>query len=276
MGWSNSPPTLQPLQLQKKYAERRLKWLVVAFVLFGAFGVTASHAQLYKWVDENGKIQYTDTIPPASTDRARKELRADGTVKTSTDRAATAEERRLAALKAVEDAKIKAVQDERDRKDKALLNTYTSLADYDRVRDRALAAVANDIRTLEEREVVLNHIIASDGKFSPPVASPAASSAPAAPPVAGKAAAPPTPAKPTVVKTAGMVLLEAKSELPRAKAAILSKRRDLEGLTALYAHNRVRLSSLIAVENAKMNADRAPTAALKATSEQVTLPAKKK
>lgn len=274
MGWSNSPPKLHAVQHQKQNAERRLKWLVVTCALFSALsGVTASHAQLYKWVDENGKVQYTDTIPPASTDRARKELRSDGTVKTSTERAATAEEKRLAALKAAADAKIKAVQEERDRKDKALLNTYTSLADYDRVRDRALGAVANDIRMLQEREIVTNKIIASNGSYVPPVAAVVVAPAPVAPPVAGKPAA---PVKPPVVKTAGTLLLEAKSELPRAKDAIIAKRRDLEDLTALYANDRVRLSRLIDAENAKMNADRAPSNELKATSTQVAPTAKKK
>ena len=248
MGGSNSPPKLHAVQHQKQNAERRLKWLVVTCALFGALGMSASHAQLYKWVDENGKTQYTDTIPPASTDRARKELRSDGTVKTSTERAATAEEKRLAALKAAADAKIKAVQEERDRKDKALLNTYTSLADYDRVRDRALGAVANDIRMLQEREIVINKIIASNGSYVPPVAAVVVAPAPVAPPVAGKPAA---PVKPPVVKTAGTLLLEAKSELPRAKDAIIAKRRDLEDLTALYAKDRVRLSGLIDAENAK-------------------------
>ena len=272
MGWSISPPKLQSMQHRKQNTERRLKWLVVTCALYAALaGVTASHAQLYKWVDENGKTQYTDTIPPASTDRARKELRSDGTVKQSTDRAATAEEKRLASIKAVEDAKIKQVQDERDRKDKALLNTYTNLLDYDRVRDRALGTVANDIRTLEEREAVIIKIIASNGSYVAPVVAPVA--APAAAPVAGK---PATPPKPAPVKTAGMLLLEAKSELPRAKEAILGKRRDLEDLTALYAKDRVRLSGLIDAENAKMNADKASTSEPKATPVTVASPAKKK
>ena len=279
MGWSSSPPKLQSMQHQQQYAERRLKWLVVTCALYAALaGVTASHAQLYKWVDESGRVQYSDSIPPASTDRARKELRSDGTVKRETERAATAEEKRLAALKAVEDAKLKAVQEERDRKDKALLNTYTSLVDYDRVRDRALGAVANDIRALEEREIVINKIIASDGKFSPPAVAPVATPAPlgsAGSPVAGKPAAA-TPAKPPVVKTANMLLLEAKSELPRAKEALLSKRRNLEDLTALYANDRVRLARLIEVENAKLKAGSAPNVELKATPTQVSSTAKKK
>ena len=261
MGWLISPPKLHAMQQQKQNAERRLKWLVVTCTLFAALaGVTASHAQLYKWVDENGKVQYTDTIPPGSTDRARKELRSDGTVKSSTERAATVEEKRLAALKAVEDAKLKAVADERERKDKALLMTYTSLADFDRVRDRALGSMATDIRSLEEREIAIKKIIASDGASAAPVAAPSAT--PATPPVAGK---PATPVKPPTAKSSGILLLEAKSELPRAKEAIYGKKRDLEDLTALYAVDRLRLSRLIDAETAKINADKRPAADPKST-----------
>ena len=256
MEWLNSSPSLQPLQRQKQHVRRRLQWLLAAFALLGALQVTASHAQLFKWVDENGKTQYTDTIPPASTDRARKELRSDGTVKLSTDRAATAEERRLAALKALDDAKLRAVLDEHDRKDRALLNTYTSLADFDRVRDRALSTLLHDIRVLEEREVLLNHVISSDGKFSPPVA--------------GNSVAPSVALKSTGVKMADMLLLGAKSELPLVKSAIATKRHDLDGLSSLYAIDRVRLSRLIELESAKMTSDQ------RAAQAQAVAPAKKK
>ena len=272
MGWSNSPPKLQSVQHQKQNAERRLKWLVVKCALFAALlGANASHAQLYKWIDENGKVQYTDTIPPGSTDRARKELRSDGTVRLSTDRAATADEKRLAAIKAVEDAKLKVVADERDRKDKALLMTYSTLADFDRVRERALGTVAADIRTLHEREIVINKIIASDGKFTAPVV--ATAPAPAAPPAAGK---PAVPTKAPVVKTANMLLLEAKSELPRAKEAINGKQRDLDALTAVYANDRLRLSRLIDAENAKMKADKATAFEPTEPVAPAVFPAKKK
>lgn len=252
-----------------------MKWLVVTCALFTALsGITASHAQLYKWVDENGKTQYSDTIPPASTDRARKELRSDGTVKTSTDRAATAEEKRLAALKTAEDAKLKIVQDERNRKDKALLMTYSSLADFDRVRDRALGTLAADIRALAEREILLTKTIASDGKLAPsPATAPAASPTPAPaaatpgkPPAAGAA-----PAKPPPVKSANIVLLEAKSELPRAKETLVRKRGDLDGLTLLYAADRSRLSGLIDAENAKLGIMQTPAPAPVSTA-----PAQKK
>ena len=137
MGWS-----ISRLRNMKSMSKRRHKSLAVACALAFGVGVAGhSQAQLYKWVDENGKVQYSDTVPPAAVDRARKELRSDGTVKADTQRAATAEERRLAGLKAVEDAKLKVIQDERDRRDKALMSSYADLADFDRVRDRALATM---------------------------------------------------------------------------------------------------------------------------------------
>lgn len=255
-----------------------MKWLVVTCALFTALsGVTASHAQLYKWVDENGKVQYSDTIAPASTDRARKELRSDGTVKTSTERAATAEEKRLAALKAMEDARLKVLQDDRERKDKALLMTYNSLTDFDRVRDRALGTLGADIRALTDREILLGKIIASDGKLSPgtvppvsptpaPAATPAAA-APAKPPVAGS-----EPAKPPPVKSANIVLLEAKSELPRTREILARKRSDLEAQTLAFAADRSRLSGLIDAEKAKQSAN---STTAQAPSSSVVTPKKK-
>ena len=137
MGWS-----ISRLRNMKSMSKRRHKSLTVPCALVIARSVSGhSQAQLYKWVDENGKVQYTDTMPPSANDRARKELRSDGTVKADTQRAATTEERRLAGLKAVEDAKLKVIQDERDRKDKALMSSYADLADFDRVREIGRAHV---------------------------------------------------------------------------------------------------------------------------------------
>ena len=218
---------------------RSLRALFMA--LFAIVAASVSHAQLYKWVDENGKTQYGDTIPPTSTDRARKELRSDGTVKLSTERAATTEEKRVASVKASEDAARKVVQDERDRKDKALLMTYSSLADYDRVRDRALSAINADMRALAERETVLGKIIAANGVVSaPPSAPPSASVTPSA--------------KPTTAKSPATLLAEAKSELPRVVDTLIRKSQHLKDLTALYAIDRMRLADLIDAENAKLGA----------------------
>jgi hypothetical protein len=115
-------------------------------------GAGVAHAQLYKWTDENGKVHYSDTVPPAATDRARKEIRPDGVVKKEVERAPTPEERRVAAQKAAAEAAERAVKEERERKDKALLATYSSLADFDRVRDRAVSLADSEITALKKQE----------------------------------------------------------------------------------------------------------------------------
>jgi Domain of unknown function (DUF4124) len=115
-----------------------------------------THAQLYRWTDENGKVHYSDTVPPAAVDRARREIRSDGTIKNQIDRAPTPEERRAAAMKAAEEDKVRIAKEERERKDKALLVTYATLADFDRVRDRAIAAVDAEVTAATNRLYTLN------------------------------------------------------------------------------------------------------------------------
>lgn len=257
MGWSSSR--------RGNPKERRLLSLAVACVFLYA---GHSHAQLYKWTDENGKVHYTDSIPPSANDRARKELRADGTVRRETARALTAEEKRAAALKAEEEARARVVQDERDRKDRALLNTYPNLQDFDRMRDRALATMDSDIRSLTDKEAMLNKVIESGGTFVPPAPvapPPAPTPAPAAAPAAGKAAAPAAPpapaaaAKAAVAKSASARLIEAKGELPRLTETINRKRKDRADMAGLYASERVRLARLIDAEKAKLAANSAPS-----------------
>lgn len=217
-----------------------------------------SHAQLYKWTDENGKVQYSDTVPPSATDRARKELRSDGTVKAATERALTSEEKRLAAVKAAEEAKAKEAQAERERKDKALLATYTDLKDFDRVRDRALNTLDNEMRALTEREAFLTKVLATPAGQSLPVAAPVAAPTPA-PGATPAAKAPPAPAK-----SANAQMLEAKAELPRVTDALTRKRRDRADIAAMYASERIRLADLFDAERAKQDSAKAaaPPAAI--------------
>ncbi len=113
-------------------------------------------AQLYKWTDANGKVHYTDTMPPEANDAARKEMSPSGTVRKSIDRAMTPEERRVAAIKEAADAKENAARIDRERKDRALLSTYQNVTDFDRVRDRALAIVDGEIAAFGRQLVGLD------------------------------------------------------------------------------------------------------------------------
>lgn len=94
-----------------------------------------AQAKLYKWVDAQGRVHYTDTPPPQSSTHAVTELGKTGQAMKRTEsveerRAREAEERRL--------AEQKKIAEEQARKDRALLGTYTRESEIDLARDRAL------------------------------------------------------------------------------------------------------------------------------------------
>ncbi|MFN3629644.1 MAG: DUF4124 domain-containing protein [Casimicrobiaceae bacterium] len=124
---------------------------LVLVVLF-AVSAVAAQAQLYRWVDENGKVHYSDIVPPAANERPRAKLRPDGIVLERADRAPSAEERRALAARAGEIAKERAAAEARARQDRALLDRYESMAEFDRVAERRLQEADDQLKALTARE----------------------------------------------------------------------------------------------------------------------------
>lgn len=100
-----------------------------------AIAALPAEAKLYRWVDAQGGVHYTDTLPPAAASQGNAELSKSGNVIKKTE---SAEERqkRLAAEAEAKEKKLQA--DEQMRRDRALLATYTSEKEIDLARDRAL------------------------------------------------------------------------------------------------------------------------------------------
>jgi len=93
----------------------------------------------YRYVDEKGRVIYSDTIPSQQAGRGHKELGKQGQVVKEVERTALTPEERAqveARRKAAEDARQKILTAE--RRDRALLSSYTSPEEIDLVRDRAL------------------------------------------------------------------------------------------------------------------------------------------
>lgn len=108
-------------------------------------------AKMYKWVDENGKTHFGDTIPPQYAKQGNVELNKAGVVVKQTDAALTPEQRKAKeeeeARKKEEARKI----EEQKRRDSALLNTYTTDKEIDLVRDRNLQQGTLQIQGMELR-----------------------------------------------------------------------------------------------------------------------------
>ncbi|MBU1263468.1 MAG: DUF4124 domain-containing protein [Gammaproteobacteria bacterium] len=94
-----------------------------------------AHAQMYRWVDGNGRVHYSDTPPTTYRKSGGAELSKQGNIIKRTQSEA---ERRAEAERAAEQKRIQAQQNKQAQLDRALTQTYTSEAEIDLARDRAL------------------------------------------------------------------------------------------------------------------------------------------
>ena len=94
-----------------------------------------AQAAMYRWVDSNGRVHYSDTLPPTYQKSGAAELSKQGNVVKRTQSEA---ERRAEAERQVEQARIQQEQQKQAQLDRALTSTYTTEAEIDLARDRAL------------------------------------------------------------------------------------------------------------------------------------------
>lgn len=123
--------------------------IVTCLLAAPAWGTT------YRYVDERGRVVYSDTMPPQQAGRGHRELGAQGQVKREVERTAlTPEERRQAeaARRAADAARQRELAAQ--RRDRALLSSYTSVAEIDLARDRVLELEQVRITSLQTQ---LNH-----------------------------------------------------------------------------------------------------------------------
>jgi hypothetical protein len=114
-----------------------------------------SLAALYKWVDDNGKVHYSDKMPPEAIDKPNVELNKEGVPIKRNAPPPTAEQRRA---KAAEEERQKVLAREKeivDRRDRALVQSYTSEDEIDLARARALATIETQLQSAQAYSVQL-------------------------------------------------------------------------------------------------------------------------
>jgi len=107
--------------------------------------------KLYKWVDENGQIRYGDRIPPQYARKSNETLNQQGITVDRKEAAKTPEQ--IAAAQRLEEAREAAerVQQEKDRKDRILLDTFTNEDEMVLTRDGKIEAIEAIIRVTNGR-----------------------------------------------------------------------------------------------------------------------------
>jgi len=104
---------------------------------------------MYKWVDEKGVVHYTDKIPPEAVDKASVELNKQGIPVKKTEKSLTVEQRRAMAVEEERQREVAKQQEEVARRDRALLSSYTSEAEIDLARNRALQTINSVISSTQ-------------------------------------------------------------------------------------------------------------------------------
>ena len=112
---------------------RRTASSLLATALLLAAGT--SQAQLYRWVDGSGRVHYGDTPPTTYQKSGGAEMNKQGLVIKRTQSEA---ERKAEAERLAEQQRALAEQQRQAQLDRALTQTYTSEAEIDLARDRAL------------------------------------------------------------------------------------------------------------------------------------------
>ena len=140
-----------------KGAHHRLG-LLMAICIGITFSLPVS-AKLYKWVDDNGTTHYGETIPPKYADKNRSQLDKSGRIVesreilTSEERRAKREEQKIMDAQEQEE---KRTAQEKARRDKMLVNTYSSVAEIDLARKRNLRQIELRINGLLARIKMTN------------------------------------------------------------------------------------------------------------------------
>lgn len=119
--------------------------LVAALLCATTLSNPASAQKMYKWTDENGKVHFSDRVPPDQVKQARSQLNAQGVAIKQTERAKTPEE--IAAAKAVADeaARLQRIADEERRVNETLIASYASEDDLTRAYEANLELIEQQI-----------------------------------------------------------------------------------------------------------------------------------
>lgn len=94
-----------------------------------------AQAAMYRWVDGNGRVHYSDTLPPSYQESGAAEMNKQGSIIRRTQSEA---ERRAETERLSEQKRLQQEQQKQAQLDRALTSTYTTEAEIDLARDRAL------------------------------------------------------------------------------------------------------------------------------------------
>jgi hypothetical protein len=145
--------------------------LVVAAIALPSTSSAQREQRLYKWTDSDGIVHYGDKVPPEYADRDRDVLNDQGVPIGFEEGEVTEAERAAAEQHAAVAEESRQARATVARRDRMLLETYSSVADIEELRNRRLELLESQIKVTE---LYLNNLRkrlvglqAEAGKFKP-------------------------------------------------------------------------------------------------------------
>lgn len=123
---------------------------LLVVIALGALPLSAA-AQSYRCVGKDGKKYYGQSVPMQCVGQPMEQLNAQGMVVRRIDPQASAADQAAKSKEAEEKRKRDVILKEESRKNKALLSTYTSEADIELARKRALEENQKAVKETEGR-----------------------------------------------------------------------------------------------------------------------------
>ena len=115
---------------------------------------SATAATLYKWIDDNGEVRYSDRLPPSAAKKKRQTLNDQGIVvetkeaaKSEEELAAEAEAKAAEEIRLAEEKRLKEAQ---DKKDRVLLLTFSSEQEMSSVHGNRIEVIDSVIQLIEK------------------------------------------------------------------------------------------------------------------------------
>jgi hypothetical protein len=122
----------------------------VAIALVAAvFAGTASAAGTYKWTDEQGVVHYSDKAPPETPAKGATMLDKQGRQVKKIDPPLSPEQVKAKADDEERQRALAKIKDDQARKDRALMQSYTSESEIDIARSRAISTLESQIKSAE-------------------------------------------------------------------------------------------------------------------------------
>lgn len=105
----------------------------------------SAHAQLYRWVDDQGRVQFGDRVPPQYAKYGHEVLSEDGRVIEQVEREKTKEEIAIIEAEKARQVVLQKQREEQARADATLLRTFTSTEDIDRTLEQRINSIQSQI-----------------------------------------------------------------------------------------------------------------------------------